>query len=209
MASLQNIEKYKGIILFMLDNNYYDKYIQLLSKLTDEQIKEYDLLNIFCEYISSNPEFKYNGTYLRDSINDFKECLNQFIEKRKAINNFINKLSQEYDSLEKWYIIIDNLYVITPECKMELLLDFDKNVYFRKFIHEFNLYTLNTDNVSIRYVKLNRTGNGDDIKIDYEYSETQKIKINDVYKQIELNSMVKKTLTAKDNLEVGENNAEH
>lgn len=194
--------------MFMGDNNYFSEYIKLLDKMTAEQIKESNLLNIFCEYISSNPEFKYNGTYLRDSMTAFQEKLNCFIQKRNLIVSFTNKLFYDYDSLGDWYIIIDNIYVITPDCKMKLLLNFERYSYFNNLISKFNIFKFSTDYISMRYVKLNMIETEKTVTIDNEYLETQKIKSNDFYNQIELYSMVKKTLITKNNAKVGEDNEE-
>jgi len=46
------------------------------------------------------------------------------------------------------------------------------------------------------------------VEIQNEYLENQKIKSNDSYKEIKLYSMIKKTLTPKDNAKVGESNEE-
>lgn len=181
----------------MGDNNYFSEYIKLLDKMTEEQIKESNLLNIFCEYISSNPEFKYNGTYLRDSMTAFQEKLTWFIQKRNLIASFTKELFHDYDSLSDWYIIIDNLYVITPDCNMELLLNFEGYTYFNNLIRQFNLFQFDTDYVSMRYVKLNMIEIDKCVEIDNEYLETKKIKSNDFYNQIELCSMVKETLIPK------------
>ncbi|MEG0548658.1 MAG: hypothetical protein RR518_07625 [Coprobacillus sp.] len=191
----------------MVDNSYFYKYINLLDKLTNKQINEIDLLDLFCEYISSNPEFKYNGTYLRDSLIVFQEKLTCFLKKRDLIISFSNVLSCNYNSLGEWYIIIDNLYIIKPDFQMELLLDFEgyQSAYFNNLINQFNLFEFNTDYVSVRYVKLIMNKAEKDFEIDYEYLETKKIKSNGKYEPIELYCMVEKTL--KNNRKVGKNNA--
>lgn len=192
----------------MGDNNYFSEYIKLLDKMTEEQIKESNLLNIFCEYISSNPEFKYNGTYLRDSMADFQEKLTCFIKKRNLIISFTKKLFYEYDSLGDWYIIIDNLYVITPDCKMKLLLNFERYSYFNNLISKFNIFKFNTDYISMRYVRLNMIEIDKSVEIKNEYLENQKIKENDTYKEIKLYSMVNEALIPKNIVKVGKNNEE-
>lgn len=192
----------------MEDNNYFSEYIKLLDKMTEEQIKESNLLNIFCEYISSNPEFKYNGTYLRDSMTDFQEKLTCFIKKRNLIVSFTKKLFYDYDSLGDWYIIIDNLYVITPDCKMKLLLNFERYSYFNNLINKFNIFKFNTDYISMRYVRLNIIEIDKSVEIENEYLENQKIKENDTYKEIKLYSMVNEALIPKNIVKVGKNNEE-
>ncbi len=110
----------------MINNSYFSEYINKLNNLTGDQIEDTNLLDVFCEYISSNPNFKYNGTYLTDSVTVFKEKLNIYNQKKDLITQFKNKISINYDSLEGWYIIFDNLYVLTPTFEIKLLLNFDK-----------------------------------------------------------------------------------
>ena len=190
----------------MINNSYFSEYINKLNNLTGDQIEDPTLLDVFCEYISSNLNFKYNGTYLTDSVTVFKEKLNIYNQKKDLITQFKNKISINYDSLEGWYIIFDNLYVLTPTFEIKLLLNFDKYDYFNNLIDQFNLFKLDSDYISIRYVKVNV--NSDSLEIESEYFENQKIKSNNSYKEIELFSMVKKALAPKNNSELGENDGE-
>lgn len=192
----------------MNDNKYFSEYIKMLCGLDSDKVYDTDLLDIFCEYISSNPDFKYNGTYLRDSIILFQQKLESFKQKRNLITSFNKKLSCDYASLEHWYIIIDNLYVITPDFNIQLLLNFEGYTYFSNLIRQFNLFQFDTDYVSIRYVKLNMNGIDKSVEIENEYLENQKIKANDSYKEIKLYSIIKKTLIPKDNAKVGESDEE-
>lgn len=194
----------------MNDNKYFSKYINQLSKLTSEQINDTNLLDVFCEYISSNPDFKYNGTYLRDSLEAFREKLDVYNQKRELIFSFGKKLSLTYESLENLYIIIDNLYVIMPDFKIELLCNLGKYSYFNNLASEFNLFKLEPDYISIRYVKLeiNEIDEFFEIEIANEYLEKQKIKSNNFYKEIELFSLVKKILTSKNKVIEGEKDDE-
>ncbi len=85
-----------------MDNNqYYYGYITKLYNITKDKINDKDLLEIFCEFISSNPYFKYNGTFLRDSIILFSDKLEGFMKKKKIVEDFNNKFSNNYESLKK------------------------------------------------------------------------------------------------------------
>lgn len=95
---------------------------------------------------------------------------------------------------------------MTPTFEIKLLLNFDKYDYFNNLIDQFNLFKLDSDYISIRYVKVNV--NSDSLEIESEYFENQKIKSNNSYKEIELFSMVKKALAPKNNSELGENDGE-
>lgn len=138
-----------------MDNNqYYYGYITKLYNITKDKINDKDLLEIFCEFISSNPYFKYNGTFLRDSIILFSDKLEGFMKKKKIVEDFNNKFSNNYESLSGWHIIIDNFYVITQNFEIKLLLDFKECKYLERFINEFNFSQYDTNYFLIRYLKL-------------------------------------------------------
>lgn len=138
-----------------MDNNqYYYGYITKLYNITKDKINDKDLLEIFCEFISSNPYFKYNGTFLRDSIILFSDKLEGFMKKKKIVEDFNNKFSNNYESLSGWHIIIDNFYVITQNFEIKLLLDFKECKYLERFINEFNFSQHDTNYFLIRYLKL-------------------------------------------------------
>jgi len=60
-----------------------------------------DLLYLFSMYIASNPDFKYNYTYLTDSIELFFDDYKKFSAKqvvfRKIIKHIKTKTNNEYD----------------------------------------------------------------------------------------------------------------
>ena len=156
------------------------EFIKKLDNITEDNIYNHDLLYIFCEFISSNPYFKYNGTYLRDSIILFDEKIIGFLEKKKIIEHFIEKIRKKYESLYGWYLIIDNFYVITQNLEIKLPSDFDTNNYINMFISEFNFFQYDTNNFLIRYLKLRTDENTKTMCIEREVLEKQKIK--DIHK---------------------------
>ncbi len=166
----------------MNENKYYKEFIKKLdnitedNNITDDKINNQDLLYIFCEFISSNPYFKYNGTYLRDSIVLFDEKISGFLEKKKIIKSFIDEISKKYESLYGWHLIIDNYYVITQDLKIKLLLDFNINDYINKYINEFNFSQYDTDFFLIRYLKISIDEYTKTTCIEREVLEKQKIK---------------------------------
>ncbi|WP_304084702.1 hypothetical protein [Peptostreptococcus stomatis] len=166
----------------MNENKYYKEFIKKLdnitedNNITDDKINNQDLLYIFCEFISSNPYFKYNGTYLRDSIVLFDEKISGFLEKKKIIKSFIDEISKKYESLYGWHLIIDNYYVITQDLKIKLLLDFNINDYINKYINEFNFSQYDTDFFLIRYLKISIDEYTKTTFIEREVLEKQKIK---------------------------------
>lgn len=67
----------------------YYQYIDTLCDIDDAKINiSIPILKLFNEYISSNTDFKYNKTYLDDSVEDFANCINMFNKKKL----FVKKL---------------------------------------------------------------------------------------------------------------------
>lgn len=178
----------------MNDNNFSERYIRELDELSNQENLDMNLLKVFCEYVSSNSSFKYNGTYLLDSIKIFEEKLEIYKEKRKLITKFKDNLNYQYDGLNGWYMIFDNLYIISPAFEMDLLLNIKTPDYLKQFVNQFNFFDLDLDSISIRYIKIDDTNGG---AIEAEYVEKQKIKKNKIGEEIELFSMVEETLTIK------------
>ena len=75
----------------------YYKYIDTLYNIDNAEINiNKPLLKLFNEYISSNMDFKYNKTYLDDSVEDFVHCINMFKNKRSFVEKTKKELLKEY-----------------------------------------------------------------------------------------------------------------
>ena len=84
-----------------IDLIYY-KYIKTLYNIKDVDTDiDKNILRLFNEYISSNKDFKYNKSYLDDSVEDFMNCVNTFKKKQKFVEEAKEKLSKKYN----WYEI--------------------------------------------------------------------------------------------------------
>lgn len=136
-----------------IDLNYY-KYIKTIYDIKNI---DQDLLRLFNEYISSNKDFKYNKSYLDDSIGDFMECVNAFKRKQEFVKNTKKSLSKKYKSLNNWIIILDNVFMIDSQFNLSLLTDTinsynDKTKYILKQqLEQFNLYSMDHNNIKIYY----------------------------------------------------------
>lgn len=72
-----------------------------------------DLLYIFSSYVASDPDFKYNDTYLTDQINSFFNDYIYFIEKRNVFNkikDYIKHINQDNYKIE---ILFDESFYYT------------------------------------------------------------------------------------------------
>lgn len=160
-----------------MNNNDYLHY-QYLKTLNEIDVDKESKINkkkilLFNEYISSNKNFKYNSTYLNDSVDAFFNVCKVFNSKKKRANKFCklldkmlfkNKLESNYKSVKDWYIVIDHLFLIEKEDEKgnELAIKFIlnkleemnksnlkntvKNINLEKELKLFNLYNLhNTD----------------------------------------------------------------
>ena len=95
------------------DELKYYSYIHTLNEFSESSIEKYeDEIRLFNEYISSNRNFKYNKTYLNDSISDFFEVCKIFQSKKQKVEEFYKNITEQYESLENWYIVVDHLFLI-------------------------------------------------------------------------------------------------
>lgn len=123
-----------------MNNNNLNK-IEILKDFLEKDME--NPLDMFSLFISSNPDFKYNITYLTDQIESFnKSCLEldkRFCQFEKVINQIRKDTSKKISG----YIIFDNIfkYGINKDERFEFvnldLFRFDKidcDYYIVKFI---------------------------------------------------------------------------
>ena len=147
------------------DVKYY-KYIETLYNINDVEADiNKPILKLFNEFISSNRDFKYNKTYLDDSIEDFVNCVDVFKKKQLYVEKIKKKLLRKYKHLQKWIIVIDNIFMIDSSCKLILLTHViesynNKTKYvLKEQLEQFNFYSMNNNNIKIYYYN---TENGAD-----------------------------------------------
>lgn len=171
------------------NDNIYFKYLKTLFSLDLNLELNFNVLKVFCEYISSNKNFKYNKTYLKDSINPFLETVQNLQYKNKICQAFANSLSQKYENFANWVIIIDDIFFIDENFKTHLIFDLIESDFYPElklqvYLSKFNLYSQNKNKLVFNYVNLKSKD-----QIDY----TKRYNIAD----ISLFSLVEKTLIKK------------
>lgn len=69
-----------------------------------------DLLYLFSFYIASNPDFKYNTTYLTDSIDSFFEDQECFKIKQNTFHNIIDYLKDQTKGKYEIEVVFDHVF---------------------------------------------------------------------------------------------------
>jgi hypothetical protein len=95
---------------------------------------EQDLLYLFSAYIASNPDFKYNLTYLTDSIDSFFQDQISFNDKQNVFYKVIDYIKEETLGKYKIEVIFDsvfkfNLYESTD---LEILSENNSTFHFNR-----------------------------------------------------------------------------
>ena len=131
-----------------MKDNVLDGYIRkLLSEdIEEEKFKEYiDIFSKFLGYL--NPDYKYNGTYLSQYVDDFQNVYRKLKEKKEkyveiyiglfallqnfelvidrvfyAVNDFPSKVGIEY-------IGIDKNRIISASVEVQITIKYEKNQY--------------------------------------------------------------------------------
>lgn len=139
------------------------------SKLIDEGIKsslykgnEIKLFNLF---LSSNPNYLYNKTYILDLLDKFKENINILKKKREVSKELLNSFNALTYVSEPYFAIIDDYFIITSLIKEDVisysvfneliensLKDLSDIRYsINKFFNCNNLYNINKNKYNIRF----------------------------------------------------------
>lgn len=132
----------------MEEDLIFYQYLNTLNQMTAKNIQGYEkIIRLFNEFISSNKNFKYNKTYLDDSISDFFRVCEIYHEKKERAEKycyflenekFHEKLKKHYSSLNEWYIVIDHLFLI-DENGFKLVLNEIENTKHLSKIKKINL----------------------------------------------------------------------
>lgn len=131
-----------------MSDKVLDGYVKkLLSEdIEEEKFKEYiDIFSKFLGYV--NPDYKYNGTYLSQYVDDFQEVYRKLKEKKERYIEIYFKLStllQNYELIidrvfyavyyfpYKFgieYIGIDKKRIVSPNCEVQITIKHQKNQY--------------------------------------------------------------------------------
>lgn len=149
----------------MFDELIHYEYIDDLCSI---DIMDEKLLQIFSIYISSNRDFKYNTTYLIDSIANFKNIIETFRNKKERIIKFSESLSKNYVTPCDWIIILDDVFLIDNYFRFSTLTTFVKNYnsangknssqvsekIIKYHLKQFNLFSLKHKEIKVVYYNL-------------------------------------------------------
>ena len=173
------------------DDLIYYQYIQTLNEFSKDDIKRYKKqLQLFNEYLSSNRNFKYNKTYLDDSIDNFFKACETFQMKKAKAENFRKDIFNKYKSIGNWYIIVDHFYLIDNNGGILLfnrLKECDsvmsrKEIILKEELQLFNLHNIDNRSVIVKYY------------LDDNLNQTEYIEKYSITDNIEINCFVKEDL---------------
>jgi hypothetical protein len=89
-------------------NNIENSKEITLKSLIDNNSDIESVLYQFSNFISSNPDYKYNSTYLTDEITRFKNDKKVFIKKQAFLNSVVEQLKNDKNA--DFSILFDNVF---------------------------------------------------------------------------------------------------
>lgn len=124
-------------------NNHNLNKIEILRDFLEKDVK--NPLKLFSLFISSNPDFKYNITYLTDQIETFKESRLELKNRFKQFENLIKVIRKVTPKEISGYLIFDKIFKYGVNTYEDDHLEFinldsyrfdkiDSKNYFAKFI---------------------------------------------------------------------------
>lgn len=124
-------------------NSNNSNKIEILKAFLEEDKK--NPLELFSLFVASNPDFKYNITYLTDQIGSFRESRLELEKRFSQFLKVINQIRKDAPKEISGYLIFDNVFQFgintNKEDRLEFinldLFRFDKltrNCYLVKFI---------------------------------------------------------------------------
>lgn len=140
-------------------NGLYSK----LSKI-DFQERDRDYLELFSLHISSNPNFKYNQTYLTDTIDVFISALTGMKQKIKTYNQIVKRIRKRIDTEKDVFVVFDEFF----EYKINDLISGRFNIVNTD---RFRFDKVSRDYCVIRFI----------LKVEgsIEYNEVFRVNLND------------------------------
>jgi hypothetical protein len=133
----------------MENGKYNDGYLnelygKLLMTNTDDVLCK-NILELFCEFISSNPDFKYNRTYLTDSIDVFIKTLTDIKQKIATHKKIVSRIKRHIGTEKHVTIIFDEFF----EYKIN---DFPMKLFKVVNAGRFRFDKINKDDCIIRFI---------------------------------------------------------
>jgi hypothetical protein len=89
-----------------------------------------DILYLFSSYVASNPDFKYNSTYLTDSIESFFEDRACFKAKQIVFYKIIEYLNEKTEGKYEIEVVFDSVFKYNTLYSKDLEVLIDSNSTF-------------------------------------------------------------------------------
>lgn len=124
-------------------NSHNRNKIEILKAFLEEDKK--NPLELFSLFVTSNPDFKYNITYLTDQIGSFRESRLELEKRFSQFKKVINQIRKDTPKEISGYLIFDNVFQYGINTNEEDRLEFinldlfrfdklDRDCYIVKFI---------------------------------------------------------------------------
>ena len=133
------------------------KYIDFLNNLSSYSKDKYkNAIILFNEYISSNRNYKYNKTYLSDSIDDFFRTLDTYFNKREITKKLYKEVQSKNIDLKKYLLVIDNIFVIA-ESGLSIIpkklekCNYKQDIILSTELRYFKLFNFNSHFIVVNY----------------------------------------------------------
>lgn len=132
-----------------MDDSVINSYVNSLLNAGIEEEK-FDLyIDIFSQFLGyTNSNYKYNGTYLSQYIDDFKRTYYALINKKKLYDAIINKLVGIGRPFE---LILDDVYMCTFLAMDHIEIEFT-NLNKNKIIGRFIEVKVNIEHMEEKYL---------------------------------------------------------
>lgn len=105
----------------MNENCFYKDFTATTEKMLDREDETLDSIQVFCQYIAENSNFKYNETYLTDQIEEFIEKIKVYKKRKEEIEKLCSQIDEHKLKKKGAFIIVDHLILISHICKGKLL----------------------------------------------------------------------------------------
>lgn len=144
---------------------------RVLRKCIEGDVDLRDNLELFTIFISSNPNFKYNKTYLSDSIDPFLYVVPILKRKFRFFKKLTDKLANQTYSEFDGAIIFDGIFEFRVNYSVASQVNFVN-------IENFRFDQIKEEEFTIKFVW--------NVNHDFQRTEIQKLNINDTRKIMRL-----------------------
>lgn len=116
-------------------------------------------ISLFCDFVSSNPHFKYNDTYLKNKHEIFNSQVQLFLYKVEICQMFRSTLEKDSQfGVRDYYVIFDDMLLVDSHNleKIQYIDDFQSSSSliwekFHKSIGVFDLYNMKKNELIVRF----------------------------------------------------------